>query len=260
MIFLSYNQKDGKLIDTIAQSLSKILGQNKIFYDKWSIQPGDGIIDKMNEGLKNCKFFFFFISKNSLNSNMVKLEWQNALLKATQNKLRFIPVKIDDCFIPEILLQNLYIDVFGRGLENGLRQIIDVIFGKNIYQKGPQIYENIRGYIKKENGDLIIEFRAESYLEPISRYLILIENDKGDFDVKCLSEGMFMHRFNENLKLDNGVEINAFFVSTNRGTSPGFPFVIKTTPKEGKEIKLKGLMRAVNQNEYKLIPLIENEK
>lgn len=68
MIFLSHNFKDGD-----------IFGQENVFYDSWSIQPGDGIIDKMNDGLTQCKLFFFFVSNNSLNSEMVKLEWLNAL-------------------------------------------------------------------------------------------------------------------------------------------------------------------------------------
>lgn len=68
MIFHSHNFKDGD-----------IFGQENVFYDSWSIQPGDGIIDKMNDGLTQCKLFFFFVSNNSLNSEMVKLEWLNAL-------------------------------------------------------------------------------------------------------------------------------------------------------------------------------------
>ena len=79
----------------------------KVFYDSWSMQPGEGIIDRMNHGLEECKFFFFFVSKNSLVSNMVKLEWQNALYKETQNKVKLIPVKLDDCLMPAILTQTL---------------------------------------------------------------------------------------------------------------------------------------------------------
>ena len=52
---------------------------------------------------------------------MVRLEWQNALLKATNNTAKLIPVKLDDCLMPAILMQNLYIDIFGKGLEFGFR-------------------------------------------------------------------------------------------------------------------------------------------
>lgn len=75
MIFISHTAKDKAIVEPIALRLAQVYGQNNVFYDSWSIQPGDGIIDKMNEGLTNCKFFFFFVSKNSLQSNMVKLEW-----------------------------------------------------------------------------------------------------------------------------------------------------------------------------------------
>ena len=127
MIFLSHNYRDKPIVEPIAIKLSTVYGINNVFYDSWSMQPGEGVIDKMNEGLENCKFFFFFVSKNSLDSNMVKLEWQNALYKATQNKAKLIPVKLDDCLMPAILMQTLYIDIYGKGFEFGLRQIIDVI-------------------------------------------------------------------------------------------------------------------------------------
>lgn len=68
----------------------------------------------MNNGLSQCKFFFFFVSKNSLQSKMVSLEWQNAILKATRGEAKVIPVKIDDCLMPSILMQSLYIDVLER--------------------------------------------------------------------------------------------------------------------------------------------------
>ena len=70
MIFLSHNYKDKPVIEQVALKLSAIYGQQNVFYDSWSIQPGDGIIDKMEEGLTICKFFFFFVSVNSLQSNM----------------------------------------------------------------------------------------------------------------------------------------------------------------------------------------------
>lgn len=95
MIFISHNSKDKPIVEPIALKLATIFGQDKVFYDSWSIQPGDGIIDKMNEGLSNCKYFFYFVSANCLTSAMVKMEWQNALFRATQNVIKFIPVRLD---------------------------------------------------------------------------------------------------------------------------------------------------------------------
>lgn len=257
MIFISYTHKDKQIVDTIAQRLSSVFGQENIFYDSWSIQPGDGIIDKMDEGLRNCKFFFFFVSKNSLMSKMVKLEWQNAIIKATKGDARIIPVKLDDCMMPDILLQTLYIDIFGQGLENAIRQMIDVIQGRSTYRIGTQIYQNVRGYITEGTKELTIEFRAETYLEPISRYLILIGNNEEEIEVKCESDGHFNGGFDKDLQFNTGLKTNAFFVGVERGTTPGFPFIVKLIQKTDHPIKLNGLMRAVKQNEFQMIPMIK---
>lgn len=255
MIFISHTAKDKPIVEPIAIRLSQVFGTENVFYDSWSIQPGDGIIDKMNQGLSSCKFFFFFVSKNSLQSNMVKLEWQNAIMKATNNEARLIPVKLDDCMMPVLLLQTLYIDVFGKGMENAIRQMIDVINGTNTFTATTQTYENIRGYVSfKDSQCAVIEFRAETYLEPISRYLVILDNSREDTSTTCVSDGMFMNGFSENITLNNGEIHNAISVSTNRATSPGFPFKIEV--KCNNEIKIFGLMHAISEQEYRGIPML----
>ena len=62
MIFLSHNYKDKDVVGPIAVSLANRYGKENVFYDSWSIKPGDGIINEMNNGLEKCKYFFFFIS------------------------------------------------------------------------------------------------------------------------------------------------------------------------------------------------------
>lgn len=256
MIFISYTHKDKQIVDVIAQRLANVFGQANVFYDSWSIQPGDGIIDKMEQGLRGCKFFFFFVSKNSLDSGMVKLEWQNAIIKATQGNAKIIPVKLDDCMMPQLLLQTLYIDVFGQGLEVAIRQMIDVIQGKTVYRPGPQTYENVRGYVKSGNKELTIEFRAETSMDPITRYLILLENGAGEVEAECLSDGMFRNGYNKDLTLNTGEKTNYFFVSVDRATAPGFPFTVKLIQKKEQAIALKGLMRATSQRDFQIIPMI----
>lgn len=59
MIFISHYSKDKPIVEQLAVRLSDVYGQENVFYDSWSIQPGEGIIDKMNQGLQKCKFFFF---------------------------------------------------------------------------------------------------------------------------------------------------------------------------------------------------------
>ena len=46
-IFISHNYKDKPIIEPVAIKLGEIYGRENVFYDSWTIQPGDGIIDKM---------------------------------------------------------------------------------------------------------------------------------------------------------------------------------------------------------------------
>ena len=133
-IFISYNHKDQRLIDTVTRRLVLEFGKNNIFYDAWSIQPGDSIIGKMNEGLDAFTTFFFFVSNNSLESKMVALEWQTALNKSINKDLKFVAIRIDDCSIPAILLDKLYIDLYGEGLDSTVEKMRCIIRSENCYK------------------------------------------------------------------------------------------------------------------------------
>ena len=50
MIFLSHTHDDKPVVEPVALQLRKIFCEKKVFYDPWSIQPGDGFIEKMNDG------------------------------------------------------------------------------------------------------------------------------------------------------------------------------------------------------------------
>lgn len=256
-IFISHNSNDKQIVEPIAIRLAQVYGQSNVFYDSWSIQPGDGIIDKMNSGLFECDFFFFFVSKNSLQSKMVKLEWQNALLQATKGLVRLIPVKLDDCMMPAILLQNLYIDIYGKGLEYGFRQIVDVINNQNTFQGQFQTYENVRATINPIAGGYKIEIAAITYFEPIARFLILIDCNPKELSVNCTSDSMRMTGTHEDLKLNNGLICNALVESISRGIAPGFPYRVEICHREKKEFKCFGVLRAVTDKEYRQIPCIK---
>ncbi|MEK9213319.1 toll/interleukin-1 receptor domain-containing protein [Sphingomonas sp. 2378] len=65
-VFLSHQHGDKPVVEPIAIALKDKLGEANVFYDSWSIKPGEGIIDRMNEGMTAPDFVFFFVSENSL--------------------------------------------------------------------------------------------------------------------------------------------------------------------------------------------------
>lgn len=260
MIFLSHTAKDKQLIEPIALKLSEVYGQEKVFYDSWSIQPGDGIINKINVGLENCRFFFLFLSKNSLLSNLVSLEWQNAFYKAAKDEIKFIPVKIDDCLVPLVLMQSLYIDFFGQGFDVGLRQMIDIIEHRNTFTPKFTTFENVRGVVRfKSPNECTIEFNAIYYLEPISRFGVFMSNQLESIQHTCISDIMYSSKNLLDFTLLNDLIFSAILFSVERGTAPNFPFVIKISTKDRSPLKINALLRAVSSNEFKLIPTNFND-
>lgn len=172
MIFISHNWKDKDVVEPIAVRLKEVYGQENVFYDSWSIKPGENIIGKMNEGIKQCKYFFFFISNNSLNSSMVDLEWQSALYKAAKDEIKFIPIKVDDCYPPQILISTLYIDMYSCGIENTLRDMFDIINNTNTkdYRKE---FNNLICKVKKiEKYKFEISIEAVKLIEPKSCFRV----------------------------------------------------------------------------------------
>lgn len=254
MIFISYNHNDSELVSVIANKLSDIFTTDNIFFDKWSIQPGDGIIDKMNTGLSNAKFMFFFVSKNSLLSKMVSLEWQNALLKSTKGQIKLIPVKIDDCIMPEILFQSLYIDLFGQGLDVAFRQMLDII-----EQKKPDTtqkkYENVRAKLCSKGSKTFIEFNAVTYMEPQASFAIALANTQDEFKAWEKDSPSFQSAFRLGDKsLQDGTRVNVLTFQRDRPLSPGFPYTLELTQLKDKKLKIVEVFHASDPRSYRVIP------
>ena len=209
----------------------------------------------MNEGLTQCRLFLLFVSKHSLQSNMVKLEWQNALLKANRGEAKIVPVKLDDCLMPLILMQSLYIDLFGQGLEVALRQILDVARGQNTFLPGPQAFSNARAYARRSGSVTTVECKAEHYMEPISRFVFIVDNDENDLKFKCLSSSMCEQGFNRDIELDNGRRVNGQLMGVERATVPGFPFVVEIAESSIVQLKLTDVLHEKKRNQWSGIPL-----
>jgi hypothetical protein len=165
-IFISHSHKDKPLIEPITTKLEKVFGRDSIFYDSWSTQPTDsGIIDKINKALTEANIFFYFVSKNSLESKMVDMEWQNAFLLEIKGGMKFVAVKLDDCVMPAVLTQKLYIDYNRKGPQIVLKEMIDVIYERNTFlaynDAGLKEYGEDKEYaFELESTKRVIEFRG----------------------------------------------------------------------------------------------------
>lgn len=250
MIFLSHNYKDKDLVEPIAVKLREIYGEQNVFYDSWSIKPGESIIGKMNEGIKKCKFFFFFISNNSLNSSMVDLEWQAALYKATKYGIKFIPIKLDDCYPPQILLSTLYIDMYTYGMDNTLKDMFDIIEDKNS-KEYKATFKNVIAYVKKINdNELKISIKALKLIEPNLSFAVLFSNMSEDIDLKVSSDLMVnIYSGNMGTQKFKGAKVS-------RVLTPQFPFEMIVRCDSLIELGDISIWHQIGPDEFKIVDCV----
>lgn len=257
MIFLSHNHTDKPVVEPVAIRLREIFGADQVFYDSWSIKPGDGIIDRMNEGLTAPDFVFFFVSAASLASGMVKLEWQNALFAATKGKTRLVPVRVDGSSMPAVLMQTLYIDMHTIGLEAAIAQIVGLVQGNASFTPKHEEFSNLGALVEvAPAGRLSITVSASHLLETAPRFVIALQNEKEDVQSVWIRgqpavESAFLGQVPGNSHL-NGFLIAAFNGGAIR---PNMPWIIDVTPAPGKLLRLAGLLHQVETDSWKPVPM-----
>jgi hypothetical protein len=177
MIFLSHTFVDKPVVEPVAIALRDIFGEAQVFYDAWSIKPADGIIAEMNKGLTDPKFVFYFVSKASLASKMVDLEWQNALYKATKGECKIIPVRIDRSAMPALLSQTVYIDMFSHGIEAAKQQIIGIVQGTAGFQPAHEQFSNLTWKVSGDpETELTVMITASHFMEPNPKFLLILDH------------------------------------------------------------------------------------
>lgn len=209
----------------------------------------------MDEGLKSATHFFFFVSENSIKSNMVKLEWQNAIFKSSQGKCKVIPIRLDETSMPAILAQNLYIDMYSSGIETTIAQIVNVVQGNSTYNSASNRFSNLTYSVTKEDSNKYhIKIFASHFLEPIPEFLIAVENKKDELKFNLPKEGSFYGGFNEGVRLNNGNLINAQLMRGGIPITPKHPLLISVEQKNGFDLKLIGIMHKTEEDKYEFIP------
>ncbi len=241
-IFLSHKHEDKPVVEPIALRLREIFGEDAVFYDAWSIQPGDGIIQKMDEGLTAPEFVFFFVSPLALQSGLVKVEWQNALLKASKGGTRLIPVRIANVAMPEVLKQNVYIDLYSVGLEVGLNQIVNVVQGNSSFTPSHEGFTNLTWKIVAANDrEITLHIEASHLMEPNPNFVILLANAEDEVKIELNNGQPMLSGFYE--KPFSTTNAHGFTIAPMGGAiTPERPMVVKLSALKDRTIQIAGLV------------------
>lgn len=256
-IFLSHNHADKPIVEPVALRLRAIFGESAVFYDSWSIQPGDGIIDKMNQGLEAPEFVFFFVSAKSLASPMVKLEWQNALFAASKGKTRMVPIRVDDSSMPPLLTQTLYIDMYSVGLETALAQIVSVTQGHASFTPQHQGFSNLTfSTAVQADGSLVMTIKASHFMEPNANFLLVTSNSENEISAMMANQQPHLGGFNADAATGPGGEpLNGIAFRPMAGAiTPMHPLRIKLFKLGPAQVAIIGVLHEAAENEWKSIP------
>ena len=251
LIFLSHTTADKQIVDYFAGKLREIFGQDRIFYDTWSISPGESIIGRMNDGIEDCGFFFLFVSKASLNSDMVKREWMSSLNKAIRGELKFIPIMLENVPVPAIFGDIKHLSVYSNGKDMVLRQMIDVITGISENQLQP-IKNNLICKVKGCCNSYELAIEATMYTEPKSAYLIVPDCPVDDIAFSIRATMVETNTFS--VTNDDGEEKMAYWFMLEFSTVPGFPIRLDIKHKSGKDFQFL-VYHQKSEHDFEGIPL-----
>lgn len=118
MIFLSHSSVDKPLVEQVAFELNN--EGIDVWLDKWEIENGDLLDEKINEGIKDSSFVIVFLTPDSVKSSWVQKELNETINKEkNENKKCLLLVKLKNCNLDEEINNRLYTDFttsFTRGV------------------------------------------------------------------------------------------------------------------------------------------------
>jgi restriction endonuclease Mrr len=146
-VFLSYAASDRAVVEQIATALQKVgVG---VWFDIWELTAaGNTFWKRIDQALQASDLFLVFLSKASVASRWV----QNELSAAVANEMKdraitIIPVVIEDCDIPPVLTDRMYVDLRGD-VAAGVQTLVDQLAVAptiNLAQLDPPMFERLVG-------------------------------------------------------------------------------------------------------------------
>ncbi|MGB4407250.1 MAG: toll/interleukin-1 receptor domain-containing protein [Sphaerochaeta sp.] len=111
-IFISYSHANSDIVEKIAANL--VAKNIHIWIDKWQLNFGDSLIQRIQEGITECSALLLVLSKDYLESEWCTKEQEAALLRELEEKkVIAIPILLEDCEIPIFLRGKYYADFRG---------------------------------------------------------------------------------------------------------------------------------------------------
>jgi len=126
-VFLCHASEDKPIVRTIATDLRA--NGIEVFFDEWSIKPGESIRQRIDDGLSACTHFVVLLTATSLEKSWVNAEIDAGFVRKLSGQCSFVPLRyqLDSTELPPLLaplnspsLQNY---------EDDIRDLVGFFFG-----------------------------------------------------------------------------------------------------------------------------------
>lgn len=126
-IFLSYSRADKDFVERLAKDL--VNNDCRVWFDKWEIKITENIVERINSGIKESDYLALILSKSSVESPWVRNEWTAMFIRSVNEKRgKILPILIEDCEIPPLLLPFKYVDFRDpKNYNYSLKEILNVV-------------------------------------------------------------------------------------------------------------------------------------
>lgn len=124
-VFVSHSSTDRPIAERLAFGLQAV-GYGSWFAE-WELRPGDSIVTKIEAALSASDVLLVVLSKRSIVSEWVQRELNTVLMaQLSGQNVRVIPVLIEDCEIPALLRDTIYVDLRSQ-FEKGFLSLLDAL-------------------------------------------------------------------------------------------------------------------------------------
>jgi hypothetical protein len=99
----------------------------------WEMVPGDRLVEKIFEdGLKPSDAVIVVLSEHSVDKPWVREELDYAVVRNVEEQVRLIPVRLENCLVPECVRTTMWIEVPDvNSFEPQLNEIVNAVFGRS---------------------------------------------------------------------------------------------------------------------------------
>lgn len=120
-IFISYSHADSDFVESLAKQL--VLHKHYIWLDKWELNVGDSLIQRIQSALHLTPGLIVVLSKASVESEWCKKELESGLIRELEEKRVVVfPVVKEDCDLPLFLRGKVFAD-FRKNFDDGFRAL-----------------------------------------------------------------------------------------------------------------------------------------